>query len=122
MNKRMLIAVTSLAVAGVAVLATIWAIAPIPARAAGIITVDQSNPSCVSSSGQADPYSEVYCNIVAAADDSSDGDTIQIAAGTYVENPFIDTEVTLQGAGAGSTIIDGSGWANTVLTLQSTAA
>ena len=48
--------------------------------------------------------------VQAAIDAAVDGDTIGIAAGTYVENPSVPENrvLTLQGAGAGSTFIDGS--------------
>ncbi len=47
----------------------------------------------------------------AAVGKASDGDTIQIAAGTYVESSTINlgAYLTLQGAGAGQTILDGGG-------------
>lgn len=48
--------------------------------------------------------------IAAAVGKSVDGDTIQIAAGTYFENDILlSSSVTLMGAGSGSTIIDGGG-------------
>ncbi|MCS6804523.1 MAG: pectinesterase family protein, partial [Blastocatellia bacterium] len=36
------------------------------------------------------------------------GDTIQVAAGTYMENVTVSKNVTIQGAGAGLTIVDGN--------------
>lgn len=39
---------------------------------------------------------------------ASSGDTIQVAGGVYVENVTLSKSVTLQGASAASTIIDGS--------------
>ncbi len=49
--------------------------------------------------------------ITAAIGKSVDGDTIQIAAGTYLEHDIelSSNNLTLVGAGAGSTIIDGGG-------------
>jgi len=96
---------------------------------AGTIQVDNTDGTCVSTSGQADPYSVVYCNIQAAIDDASDGDIISIAAGLYQPTATINinkNSLTLQGsqanidprpsngsgrsAGSGNeTIIDGSG-------------
>ncbi len=46
-----------------------------------------------------------YSTIQAAIDAASDSDTITVAAGTYVENLYIDEDVKILGAGAGSTII-----------------
>jgi hypothetical protein len=40
---------------------------------------------------------------------SLSGDTIHIAAGTYPEHLTVDRSLTLNGAGAGSTVIEGSG-------------
>lgn len=50
---------------------------------AGTIYVDVNDGSCVTGSGQVDPYAVVYCNIQDAIDDAAAGDTISIAAGTY---------------------------------------
>jgi predicted outer membrane repeat protein len=51
-----------------------------------------------------------YAAIQAAVDAASNGDTISITAGTYNENITITGKVlTFLGAGAGSTIVDGSG-------------
>jgi hypothetical protein len=49
-----------------------------------------------------------YTTIAAAIADTG-CTTIHIAPGTYVENLFINRDLTLQGAGAGITIIDGNG-------------
>jgi hypothetical protein len=48
-----------------------------------------------------------YSSIQAAANAASSGDTIEIAAGTYSDVVFIEKNLTLQGAGAERTIIDG---------------
>jgi len=65
---------------------------------AGIITVDDDGPAD-------------FNNIQAAIDDSNNGDTILVAAGTYYENIRIawKDDITVQGAGAESTTIDGGG-------------
>jgi hypothetical protein len=48
-----------------------------------------------------------YLIIQAAIDAASDGDTIEIAAGTYNEYDItIDKSLTIQGAGAGKTVVD----------------
>ena len=52
----------------------------------------------------------VYADIQAAIACSLDGDTIIVAAGTYFENGInIDKSLTIQGAGPGTTIVDGGG-------------
>jgi hypothetical protein len=43
-----------------------------------------------------------------AISQSVSGDTIEIGAGTYPEHVVVDRSITLQGAGAGATIVDGS--------------
>jgi hypothetical protein len=57
--------------------------------------------------------------IQSAINASSSGDTIQVAAGTFFENLTIttNTNLTLKGTGAGSTIIDGS-FKTTVITIN----
>ncbi len=49
---------------------------------------------------------------------SSNADTIKIAPGTYAANVYVDKSVTLRGAGANSTIIDGM-HVGTVLLISS---
>ena len=60
-----------------------------------IITVDDDGPAD-------------FNNIQAAIDASSYGDTVQVAAGMYVENITLKNGVELIGAGAENTIIDGN--------------
>ncbi|MCJ7443078.1 MAG: hypothetical protein MUO26_00855 [Methanotrichaceae archaeon] len=49
-----------------------------------------------------------YSNIQAAVDAANPGSTITVAAGTYLENIHIDKPLTIKGAGADKTIVDGN--------------
>jgi hypothetical protein len=49
---------------------------------------------------------------------AQNGDTVKVAAGTYVENVTISGNITVKGAGSGSTIVDGAS-AGTVFTVAS---
>ena len=49
-----------------------------------------------------------YPSIQAAVDDANPGDTITIAEGTYKENVHVNKSLTIIGAGADKTIIDGN--------------
>ncbi len=50
----------------------------------------------------------VLASIQEEVDAADPGDTITVAAGTYKENIYIDKSLTIKGAGAGNTIVDGS--------------
>src|SRR4051812_23578135 len=69
--------------------------APRPTRPGATLTVDASN--CAS------PPS--YCTIQDAINAAANGDTINVVAGTYIENVVVTKQVTITGAGAASTFI-----------------
>lgn len=62
------------------------------------------------------PSGCTYTTVQAAVDAAASGDTIDVGAGTYVGSVTIIRNVTIQGAGAGLTILDGGGSGNVVLT------
>lgn len=55
-----------------------------------------------------------YATIQGAINAASDGDTINVRAGTYYENVIINKKISLVGEDRGTTIIDGSGNGNVV--------
>lgn len=64
-----------------------------------------------------------YTTIQAAIDAAVNGDTITVAAGTYVENVVVNKAITLEGAGSSSTIIvatDGNAYPLTFNTNSAT--
>jgi len=92
-----------------------------PVAAQGTIYVDVNDGGCVVGSGQPDPYAVVYCNIQDAIDDAIGGDTIIVAVGQYNEHDItINKSLVIQGAGSGSTIVDGQDLSRVFYINQST--
>ena len=82
---------------------TVLVLSQVPtARAAGPWYVSHSgdNTTCLS-------WAHACTTIDEALNKASSGDTIHVGAGTYVENIYIGKDITLLGAGASSTLIDG---------------
>jgi len=99
MSKRLLILNS---VAALLLLALVALIAPVLADTASVIHVPGD-----------------YATIQLAVDNASDGDTIVIAAGTYPGGITITGKsLTLHGAGAGQTIIDGQGTQRGILSHE----
>ena len=67
------------------------------------------------------PSGCAYSNIQSAINAASDGDTISVGAGTYNERLTIAKSLTIAGAGAGQTIIDGQ-YGGTVVTVNANYA
>lgn len=85
-----------------AVCTTVLTLASYTTRAA-TLEVDKADPAC------SDVTGAPYCSIQAAVTAASDGDTITIGAGTYLENVVAaDKDLSLIGDGVGSTIVDGN--------------
>lgn len=61
-----------------------------------------------------------YATIQAAINAADPGNTIQVAAGTYTERLMVTKAITLQGAGAGLSIIDGTGLTGPALVSRNT--
>ncbi len=81
------------------------------------IYVDGSNPGCPGSGTPADPYGTIQAAIAA----SVNGDTIEVAPGTYVENLNLSGKsITIESQdGARVTIIDGGAAGSVVTAVES---
>jgi hypothetical protein len=77
----------------------------LPALAAAAITSGSASAATVTVCPSGCAFSQIAPAITAA----SPGDTIKVAAGTYVGGFTIDKSLKLVGAGAGSTIVSGGG-------------
>ena len=68
-------------------------------------------------------YADPFCSIQSGIDAASSGETVQVAAGTYLENITMTSGVVIQGAGQGFSIIDGgaSGSVVTAIGVDSAA-
>lgn len=64
--------------------------------------ISQAATVCVNAGGTGGCYSSIQAAVTAA----NPGDTVSVPAGTYNENVLIDKAITLQGAGAATTIIN----------------
>jgi hypothetical protein len=85
------------------VLLLTFSLAPVPAAQAATLTV------C--------PTGCDYASIQAAIDAAANDDTISIGPGTYLENITVGKDLTILGAGADSTIVDGSQDSNPPLVI-----
>ncbi len=85
------------------------------------VSTGGNSPDCATAANNSSaPFGTIQAALTCAADDAasaSNPDTIQISAGTYDENDVIETNVDLIGAGATTTIVDGTG-SGTVVTVD----
>jgi hypothetical protein len=83
-----------------------WLTTQVAAAPAAIVYVDASSgadaPGCGAVGNPCATIKYTIDNVAVA------NDTIHVATGAYVENITIDKNLTLQGAGAGNTIVDGN--------------
>ena len=77
----------------------------------GTIYVDDDNTSGPWDGSQTNPYRYIQDGIDAA----SNGETVYVYSGTYIENVYVNISITLQGEDRSSSIIDGGGIFNVIV-------
>jgi len=70
--------------------------------------IEQNNTDNLTKGGKINVPAD-YTSIDAAINAANPGDTIFVAAGTYTENVTVDKSVTIKGASADNTIVQGAG-------------
>ena len=93
----------------------LFLLAPMAARAA-IVRVDILNDTGIEDGSAAHPYNTIQEGISHAGS----GDRVLVAPGLYKETLLMKDGVSVQGAGARTTIIDGTGLQNSVVTFNGT--
>jgi hypothetical protein len=88
-------------------------------QAAPLVTTWYVNAATGSDTNTCQSTGDACLSIGEAVSRAENGDTVQIAAGVYAESLDISLELTLVGAGSGSTFLDGEN-TNRVLTASST--
>ena len=84
-------------------LACVLLIWPAVTAWADTLFVDPADAQCSDATGTP------FCTLGAAVASSADDDRIEMAAGTYNETVSVSRDITIRGAGAGATIVDGGG-------------
>jgi hypothetical protein len=83
---------------------------------AASIYVDAANVTGTEDGTPANPYNTIQEGI----DNASQGDRVMVASGLYTETVLMGDDISVLGAGAATTIIDGTGFANSVVTFNGT--
>jgi len=91
------------------------ALAAVEARAV-TIQVDVANVTGVEDGTPAHPYDSIQEGV----DHALAGDRVQVAPGIYKETVLMKDDVSVLGSGARTTIIDGTGLSNSVVTFDRT--
>ena len=104
--------------------ATVWSADSLGEKVEGSLAMQASSTAGLGTLSSSSVFSVDALKsekIGAAANASWNGDTINVAKGTYIENVIIGSDVTVKGAGAGKTIVDGNasgGGAGSVITIN----